>query len=296
MKTQRNILIAFLLNLAFSVFEFAGGILTGSIAIVSDALHDLGDAVSIGISYFLEKMSKKQPDELYTYEYARYAVLGGAVTTLILLLGSILVFYNGIHRLIRPVEIRYDGMIFMAVTGVCINLGAAYITHGGESVNQRAVNLHMLEDVLGWVAVLIGAVIMRFTDISVLDPILSMGVALFIFVNAMKNLKEIIDLFLEKAPKNISVQAVQSRLCQMDGVLDVHHIHIWSLDGHNSYATMHIVTNDAPSSVKYAVRKALREYGIGHITLELETENEQCQAKHCYVEHKEHHCHHHHHP
>ncbi len=294
MKTQRNILIAFILNLTFSVFEFAGGIFTGSVAIVSDALHDLGDAISIGASYFLEKKSKKQPDETYTYGYARYAVLGGAMTTLILLLGSLLVIYNGIHRLIQPVQIRYDGMILMAVIGVCINFGAAYITHRGESVNQQAVNLHMLEDALGWVVVLIGAVIMRFTDISILDPIMSMGVALYILVNAIKNLKEIVDLFLEKTPHNICVKTVQSKLSKIDGITDVHHIHIWSIDGQNIYATMHIVTNNESYPIKQAVRKVLNEYGINHITLELETEGEQCQARHCYVEHKQDHRHHHH--
>lgn len=296
MKTQRNILIAFLLNLAFSVFEFAGGILTGSVAIISDALHDLGDAVSIGTSYFLEKKSQKQPDQVFTYGYTRYAVLGGAMTTLILLLGSAFVVYNGIQRLIHPVQIHYNGMILMAVIGVCINFGAAYITHGGESVNQRAVNLHMLEDVLGWVVVLIGAVIMRFTDISVLDPILSIGVALFILVNAFKNLKEIVELFLEKTPKNICIKTIQERLCQIDGVTEVHHIHIWSIDGQNNCATMHIVTSSEPYPLKQAIRKVLKEYGIDHITLELETEDEICQARHCYWEHSETHCHNHHHP
>ena len=294
MKAQRNIFIALILNLAFSVFEFAGGILTGSAAIISDALHDLGDGISIGISYFFEKKSKKQPDEIYTYGYARYAVLGGAITTLILLFGSILVFHNGIQRLIHPVEIQYNGMILMAVIGVCINFGAAYITHGGASVNQRAVNLHMLEDVLGWVVVLIGAVIMRFTDISILDPIMSMGVALLILGNAVKNLREIGDLFLEKTPRNICVTTVQNRLFQIDGITDVHHIHIWSIDGQNSYATVHIVTNSKPYPIKEAVRKVLHEYGIHHITIELETEDEICQARHCYVEHNETHCHHHH--
>lgn len=296
MKTQRNILIAFLLNLAFSVFEFAGGILTGSVAIISDALHDLGDAVSIGTSYFLEKKSKKQPDHVFTYGYTRYAVLGGAMTTLILLLGSAFVVYNGIQRLIHPVQIHYNGMILMAVIGVCVNFGAAYITHGGESVNQRAVNLHMLEDVLGWVVVLIGAVIMRFTDISVLDPILSIGVALFILVNAYKNLKEIVGLFLEKTPKTICIKTIQERLCQIDGVTEVHHIHIWSVDGQNNCATMHIVTSSEPYPLKQAIRKVLKEYGIDHITLELETEDEICQAKHCYWEHNETRCHNHHHP
>ena len=150
MKTERNILIAFILNFAFSIFEFIGGAITGSVAIVSDAVHDIGDAMSIGASYFLEKKSKKQPDETYTYGYARYSVMGGVITTFVLIFGSVAVIYNAILRIVNPVEINYDGMIVFAVVGVVVNLAAAYFTREGDSINQKAVNLHMLEDVLGW--------------------------------------------------------------------------------------------------------------------------------------------------
>ena len=145
MKSEKNIFIAFILNLAFSVFEFIGGIFTGSVAIVSDAIHDFGDAAGIGISYFLEKKSKKQPDEKHTYGYARYSVIGSLITTFILLFGSVTVIYNAINRLINPSEIDYNGMIIFAVVGVCVNFCAAYFTRDGDSLNQKAVNLHMLD-------------------------------------------------------------------------------------------------------------------------------------------------------
>ena len=170
MKTEKNILVAFILNLAFSVFEMVGGFFTGSVAIVSDAIHDIGDAASIGISYFLEKKSKKQPDEAYTYGYARYSVIGSVITTLILLFGSCVVIYNAIGRILSPTEINYNGMIIFAVVGVGVNLAAALFTRDGHSLNQKAVNLHMLEDVLGWIVVLIGALVMRFTGFTWLDP------------------------------------------------------------------------------------------------------------------------------
>ena len=234
MKTEKNILIAFILNLAFSIFEFFGGILTGSVAILSDAVHDIGDAASIGLSYFFEKKSKKQPDEHYTYGYARYSVLGSVITTLILLVGSVLVIVKAIDRFITPTEIDYNGMIIFGVFGVTINLVAAIITRHGDSLNQKAVNLHMLEDVLGWIVVLVGAIVMRFTDISVIDPIISIAVAAFIFINALKNLKEAIDLFLEKAPQSIDTQELKKHIQSLEGVLDVHHIHLWSIDGHNN--------------------------------------------------------------
>ena len=297
MQTQRNILIAFVLNLSFSLFELLGGWYTGSVAILSDAVHDLGDAASIGISFFWERISRRQPDATHTYGYGRYSVIGSVITTLILLFGSCVVIYNAIGRILRPAPIHYDGMILFAVVGVCVNLIAAFFTREGTSLNQKAVNLHMLEDVLGWAVVLAGGLVMRFTNWSVIDPILSIGVAVFILVHAIGNLKEVLDLFLEKTPQGMDLQEISKHLCQIDGVLDVHHIHIWSMDGQANYATMHIVTDGNPHTVKEAVREELSEHGITHATLELEQQNEPCHAPHCHVDtdhsHSVHHHHHH---
>lgn len=301
MKTERNILVAFILNLSFSIFEFFGGIFTGSVAIVSDAVHDLGDATSIGISYLLERKSKKEPDEKYTYGYTRYSVIGGLITTLILLTGSAIMIYNAIRRIITPAELNYNGMIIFAVVGVCVNFCATLFTREGDSLNQRAVNLHMLEDVLGWAVVLVGAIVMRFTDFALIDPIMSIGVSLFILINAIRNLKEVADLFLEKAPHNIDVSEIKEHIEEIDGVLDVHHIHLWSMDGQNNFATMHIVTDIEPHKIKEEIREELREHGINHVTIETEASSEQCLEKHCHIEpakasvHAHHHHHHHHH-
>ena len=295
MKTEKNILIAFILNFAFSIFECIGGIFTGSVAIVSDAIHDFGDAAGIGISYFLEKKSKKQPDEKYTYGYARYSVIGSVITTFILLFGSVTVIYNAVNKIINPTEINYSGMIVFAVIGVCVNFCAAYFTREGDSLNQKAVNLHMLEDVLGWAVVLIGAIVMRITDWVFIDPVMSVIVSIFILINAVKNLKEAIDLFLEKAPHGTDVNEIAEHISEIDGVIGVHHIHIWSMDGQSNYATMHIVTNSDSCSIKEKIREELREHGINHATLELESENEHCHEEKCSVEHKTSSAHHHHH-
>lgn len=295
MKTEKNILIAFVLNAAFSVFEFIGGIFTGSVAILSDAVHDIGDAASIGISYFLEKKSKRQPNQTYTYGYARYSVIGGLITSLILLAGSAVVTYHAVNRIIHPSQIHYNGMIVFAIIGVCVNSCAAIFTRDGHSLNQKAVNLHMLEDVLGWIVVLIGAIVMKFTDLAIIDPILSICVAVFIFVNALKNVKEIVELFLEKVPHDVNVEEIKSHLLHIEGVVDVHHVHVWSLDGQHHYATMHIVTNEHAHTIKERVRKELSEHGIKHSTLELEEEGEHCHEQSCHVDHHSNTAHHHHH-
>ena len=299
MKTERNIFIAFILNLGFSVFEFIGGLLTGSVAILSDAVHDIGDAASIGASYFLEKKSKKSPDETYTYGYARYSVVGSVITTLILLFGSGFVIYSAVTRIINPVEINYNGMILFAVVGVIVNFLAAFFTHGGESLNEKAVNLHMLEDVLGWLVVLIGAIVMRFTDIRIIDPIMSIAVALFIMVNALRGLKAALDIFLEKAPVDIDLGEIREHITEIDGVIDVHHVHLWSMDEGKNYATMHVVAKGNISEIKKEIKSELREHGIEHSTLEFEEENELCADTDCHPstnsEHSHHHHHHHHH-
>lgn len=293
MKTEKNILTAFILNLLFALFEFIGGIFTGSVAIISDAIHDIGDAASIGISYFLEKKSQKQPNESYTFGYARYSVMGSVITTAILLFGSVAVIYNAVIRFFNPTEINYDGMIIFAVIGVLVNLAATLLTNHGDSLNQKAVKLHMLEDTLGWIVVLIGAVIMRFTDLYIIDPLLSVCVSLFILTNALKNLKEALNVFLEKTPNNIDLKELSEHLHHIDGVSDVHHIHTWSMDGIKNYATMHVVAKNCSKEIKNKIRDELKEHGICHVTIELETEDERCKEKHCHVEPSSHTSHHH---
>ena len=295
MKTDRNILVAFLLNLTFAIFEFWGGFFTNSVAIMSDAVHDFSDALSIGLSYFLEKKSMKAPDDKHTYGYKRYSVAGSLITTVVLLTGSAFVIINAVKRLINPVEINYNSMIVFAVVGVVVNLLAAVFTHKGESLNQKAVNLHMLEDVLGWIVVLVGAVVMKFTDLSVIDPIMSIGVSVFILVNALKNLKKVVDLFLLKTPMKLSVHQVKDEICKIDGVEDVHHIHLWSIDSFDVYATMHVVTDGDHKQVKSLVKEKLKELSVTHSTLEIEDISESCCEHECEVHNDNHHHHHHHH-
>lgn len=291
MKSEKRIFTAFILNLLFSVFELVGGIFTGSVAIMSDSLHDLGDALSIGISYLLEKKSKKEADRCYTFGYARYSVLGGLITAFILFIGSCAVIYNAIRRMLNPVDINYNGMLLLAIIGVTVNLAAAYFTHGGHSVNQRAVNLHMLEDVLGWVVVLIGAIIMRFTDIAIIDPLMSVAVAIFILINCVKTLKEIFDIFLEKAPNGYNTEEIKSHIMTVADIDSIPIMHLWTLDGVNHYAVMHIVTKQN-YSIKEKIRAELAEHGIFNSFIELHVSLDSCPTE-AYTQ-KDKHTHHHH--
>ncbi len=294
-ESAQKILIAFLLNLGFSIFEFIGGILTNSVAITSDAVHDLGDAASIGIAYFLERYSKKSPDPKYTYGYVRYSVMGSLLTTLILLAGSTIVICAAISRLIHPAPVNYDGMILLALFGVVINFAAAYYTHDGASLNQKSVNLHMLEDVLGWIVVLVGAIVMHFTNFALIDPILSIAVAIFILVSALGNFREVVDLFLEKTPRGISVDELRKHIMKLQGIKDVHHIHVWSMDGYHNYATMHVVCAQPTPDTKATIRAELQAHGISHVTIEMEQPGEDCSAQSCEIKPAQPHAHRHHH-
>ena len=282
MKSDKNILIAFILNISFSIFELIGGILTNSVAILSDSLHDLGDATSIGISYFLEKKSKQKPDETYTYGYLRYSILGAFITTVILSIGSIFVIIESIKRIINPVNVNYNGMIIFSIFGIIVNITASYVTKGGDSLNQKSVNLHMLEDVLGWIVVFVGSILMRFTDIKFIDPIMSILISLFIFVSAVRNLKEILDLFLVKKPKKIDINKLKEHIKKIEGVKNIHHIHVWSMDNINNYATLHIITNSKNTKqLKHNIREEFEEFNINHVTIEIESTDEFCECKEC---------------
>ena len=250
--------------------------------------------MSIGLSYILEKKSKKKPDNTYTYGYIRYSVIGSIITSTILLTGSIFVIYEAVKRLINPQELNYNGMIIISIIGVIVNTLAAMATKEGDSLNQKSVNLHMLEDVLGWVVVLIGSILIKFTNITYIDSILSIGVALFILRHAARNIKEVLDLFLEKTPKNIDIEEIKHHLKEINGVLDIHHIHVRSIDGYNTFITLHAEVKKYDPEIKKQIKEELEEHGISHSTIELELEDETCENKTCKIEHHEHHHHHHH--
>lgn len=270
MKTRRNILIAFLLNLLFSILEAFGGFFTGSVAILSDSLHDMGDAVSIGFSWFLEKKSTKAANDKYTFGYRRYSLLGAFITVAILVVGAAVVIYGAVRRIMSPVEINRNGMLWFAVAGIIINLIAAFVTREGDSVNQKAVNLHMMEDVLTWGAVLAGAIIIRFTGWSIVDPILSILISLYILHEAAETGSEVLNVFLMKTPEKVELDALRNRIADIPNVENVNGIRVFSIDGEENYADVKIAVKQgfAAEDTKM-IRAILAEYDITASSIEL---------------------------
>ncbi|MFY0675312.1 MAG: cation transporter [Bacteroidia bacterium] len=276
-----------LLNLGFTIIEFVGGYFTGSIAIVSDAFHDLGDSLAILGAIILERIAQRSSNNRYTYGYKRFSILSALGISFILIAGSVYVVYNAIPRLINVEEVNSQGMLWLAVLGVAVNGAAAFkLLKGGKSLNQRALMLHLLEDCLGWVAVLVGAVVIHFTGYHIIDPILSLIIAVYILINAFGSFKKALSIMLQKAPSNINRDEVKAMLAKNAMVKDVHDLHIWTLDGEKNVATLHVRLNgnyklSEMSELKDELRHSLSHKNVQHVTIEFDAEDADCELEDC---------------
>lgn len=285
-KSLNNYLWAFLLNLIFTIVELVGGVLSNSIAVLSDALHDFGDTIALGMAYYFEKKSYKKRDSNYTYGYKRLSTLSGFIASLILVSGSIFILYHSLIRLFNPEEVVSEYVFFMAILGIAFN-GLGYFKLSKEDkLNAKVVRLHLMEDLLGWVALLIASIFIYFTNWYILDPLLSIAVTVFIFYNAVKNIRYFLRIFLQGIPNKIDESQLIENLKSIDGVISVHDLHIWTLDGNYNIGSMHLVINDNTSNenqkrIKSDARDITRKAGIQHETLELGFENENCDFTEC---------------
>ena len=274
--------LAFFLNLCFTVIEFIGGVLTNSTAILADAVHDLGDSISIGMAWLLDKFSRKDATNTFTYGYRRLSLVGAFINAVILTAGSIWILFEAIPRLWNPVMPMAEGMALLAVFGVIVNGYAAFKLSKGQSLNERVLNWHLLEDVLGWVAVLVVSIVLLFVDWPILDPLLSIAFTLFILVNVIRHLGSTIKLFVQASPDPQVYQQIHKKLVALDLVDNAHHLHFWSLDGERHVLTAHIVVSKELTSTERAVLKEkiseqLAEFELAHTTIELEYPDEACR-------------------
>ncbi|QJR79411.1 cation transporter [Alteromonas pelagimontana] len=272
---------AFFSNFSFTIIEFVGGWLTNSTAIMADAVHDLGDTLSIGSGWVLNKLGDKGADKQFTYGYRRLSLLGALINGVVLLAGSAWILFEAIPRLADPVMPETEGMILLAILGVAVNGFAAFKLQGGKTLNEKVLNWHLLEDVLGWVAVLIVAIVMQFVAWPVLDPLLSIGFTLFILFNVGRNLLSTLKLFFQAVPDNRLPSKVTHVLQKLDFVKSLHHLHIWSLDGEHHVATAHVVARfesiDEYRHLKQRIAETMDQFGFMHTTIEIELLEEDCR-------------------
>jgi len=280
-----NIKVAFFLNLLFTIVELVGGILTNSLAILSDALHDLGDRLSLGLAWYFQNLSKKGRDKQFSYGYQRFSLLGAIINSIVLVVGSIFIIREAIPRIMNPQEAHAQGMILLAILGVIVNGAAVLRLKRGTSHNEQVVSLHLMEDVLGWVAVLIGSLIIHFTDWFIIDPILSVLIGLYILFNVYKNLRSSLKIILQAVPSNMEIKMIENELLAIAGILSVHDLHVWSLDGERNVLTVHVVLEEGLETshpqIKETINSKMAVLGIEHCTIETEMEGEECLHKDC---------------
>jgi cobalt-zinc-cadmium efflux system protein len=274
---------AFFINLVFTLFEIVGGLTINSVAILSDALHDLGDSFSLGLAWFLANYAERGGDEKYSYGYRRFSLLGALINAFILLGGSLLILSQAIPRLSHPESFSAPGMVAFAIVGIAVNGFAALRLRGSGTANARVVGLHLLEDVLGWAAVLIVGLVSLVADLPILDPILSILITLFMLVNVLSKFKTVAELFLQAVPGNANLKTIRAQLEALDGVQSTHHVHLWSLDGEHHVLTAHLVVdNCADRETVQHIKRASKDLidaldmDIEHVTLEIDYADEDC--------------------
>ncbi|MDQ3395783.1 MAG: cation diffusion facilitator family transporter [Bacteroidota bacterium] len=284
--STKNIRFAFFLNLIFTIIEIIGGIYTNSVAILSDALHDLGDSISLGLSWYFDKVSKKKRDLNYTYGYGRFSLLAAFINSVVLITGSLVILIIALPRLVNPEQPDAQGMIILSIFGVLFNGAAVLKVKNGKSMNEKVVTLHLLEDVFGWVTVLIASIVMYFWYFPILDPLLSLLFTSYILFNVIKNFKQTIRIFLQGKPENIDLQVFKDSLMRIDGLNSVHDLHVWTMDGAFYVMTLHMVVDDDIDNqeilnIKNKIREISNSNNIQHITIEVEFESENCTLEKC---------------
>jgi cobalt-zinc-cadmium efflux system protein len=282
----KNISVAFFLNLSFTVVELIGGILTNSMAILSDAIHDLGDSLSLGLAWYFQTLSGKKGDKQYSYGYKRFSLLGAIINSFVLIIGSFVVLYESVPRLFHPEQPKVEGMFLLAIVGIVVNGAAVFRLKKGNSINEKVVSLHLLEDVLGWGAVLIGSVVMYFVNLPVIDPLLSLGISVYVLLNVFRNIRQTFRIILQAVPDEINLTGISEKIMQFPEIKNVHDLHIWSADGNYNVLTAHIVTDklyemQELAEMKAKLRDMLTDNGIQHATFEFETDTEQCNMEQC---------------
>ena len=273
---------AFFLNVGFTVVELVGGLLTNSTAIMADAVHDLGDSLAIGLAWVLARLSRRPPSENFSYGFRRFSLLGSLLNGIVLVLGSIWVLNSAIPRLFDPVMPVTEGMFGLAIFGIAVNGFAAFKLSKGNTLNERMLNWHLLEDVLGWVAVLIVSIVLMFKHWPILDPILSIAFTLFVLVNVARNLWKTIRLFLQGTPEELSLAPIREALITLEGVAAIHHLHVWSLDGEQHVLSAHLVlaqnlAMQEQLTLKLKIAESLQQFKFEHTTIEFELKDETCR-------------------
>ena len=280
MKAKYTVWIAFFLNLSYAIVEFIAGGIFGSSAVLADSVHDLGDAIAIGISALLETISNREEDRHYTLGYKRFSLLGALVTAVILITGSILVILENIAKIFHPQSVNDEGIFWLGIIAITINVLASLVIRKGQTKNESILSLHFLEDTLGWVAVILMAIVLRFTDWYILDPLLSLVISFFILSKALPRFWSTLKIFLDAVPEGVDIQKIKTDLAELDHVASINQLNLWTMDGLEKNAIVHVCLKEMEhmETCKESIRIFLKDCGFQNITIEVDVDLESHQA------------------
>ena len=280
MKTKHAVWIAFFLNLSYAIIEFIAGGIFGSSAVLADSVHDLGDAIAIGISAFLESISNREEDSHYTLGYKRFSLLGAMVTAVILMTGSVLVILENIAKIFHPQPVNDEGILWLGIIAITINVLASLVIRKGQTKNESILSLHFLEDTLGWVTVILMAIVLRFTDWYILDPLLSLVISFFILSKALPRFWRTLKIFLDAVPEGVDIQKIKTDLAELDHVASINQLNLWTMDGLEKNAIVHVCLKEMEhmETCKESIRIFLKDCGFQNITIEVDADLESHQA------------------
>lgn len=272
MKAKYTVWLAFFLNLSYAIVEFIAGGIFGSSAVLADSVHDLGDAIAIGISAFLETISNREEDSHYTLGYKRFSLLGAMVTAVILMTGSVLVILENIAKIFHPQPVNDEGILWLGIIAIIINVLASLVVGKGKTKNESILSLHFLEDTLGWVAVILMAIVLRFTDWYILDPLLSLVISFFILSKALPRFWSTLKIFLDAVPEGLDIKQVKNGLERLDNVASLNQLNLWTMDGLEKNAIVHICMKEMGNmeACKESIRIFLKDCGFQNVTIEVD--------------------------
>lgn len=279
---NKAFIIGIVLNLAFVVIEFAAGFWFDSLALLSDAGHNLSDVVSLVLALLAFRLAKVKANERYTYGYKKSTILVSLLNAVILLVAVGAIVIESIHKLSNPAVVPGGAIAWVAGVGVLINAFTAFLfmKDKEKDLNVKGAYLHMAADALVSVGVLVAGIVISRTGWYIIDPIIGLIVAVVILISTWNLLHDSLRLTLDGVPTSINSQQVVESIRALPGVDDIHHIHIWAISTTENALTAHIVLKQAEDmqEVKHLIRHRLEDFGIGHATLEFEVPGEHCEA------------------
>lgn len=275
-NNERAVLLGFVLTFGFMIAEAAGGIISGSLALIADAGHMLTDSAALALAWAGFYFGRKSGDNKRTFGYMRFEVLAGFINAMALILLVVWIAYEAVMRLLSPSSVLTGPMFVIAVLGLLVNIGVFMMLMKGDSdhVNIKGAMLHVLGDLLGSVAAIVAAIVIYLTGWMPIDPILSLLLSALVLRSAWVLLKNSLNILMEGSPHGANPEAIRSHLCKsVEGIADVHHIHVWSITSGQTTATMEITLADGadPAGTQRRLKSELAaEYDIRHSTIEID--------------------------